>query len=74
MKYPIGLTFDMPRKSTVRTVTIVDYHITRNTAQDIVKLRYVVEFEMMGQRVRDADVLETTIDRALAGHTVKQPA
>jgi hypothetical protein len=43
--------------------TVVDKHVTTNSAGDVVKVRYVSAHELMGQTVHEYDVLETTIMR-----------
>lgn len=45
--------------------TVVDVHITRNLAGDIVKTRYVTEHDVMGKPVRDYDTCATTIKKGL---------
>ena len=62
MKYPIGTTYT-PRRRNTYTATIVDYHVTRNLAGEIVWARYVSQHEFCGQLVIDRDVNETTIAR-----------
>jgi hypothetical protein len=43
---------------------VIDIHITTNTKGEVVKVRYVTEYEMLGQKVRDYDVIPTTILRS----------
>lgn len=44
---------------------VVDILTTLNMAGDVVSIRYVSEHLLMGQTVRNSDVLETTIARNL---------
>lgn len=46
-----------------RIATVVDKHTTYNMAGDIVRIRYVGEYEFMGQTMRDTDASRTTILR-----------
>ena len=42
MKYPIGTKYSRTvAKGVKRTCTVIDYHVTRNLAGEIVKERYV---------------------------------
>lgn len=61
MKYPIGTTFKT-RHKTPRSCTVVDYHRTYNSKNELVKERYVCTHTLCGQTVTDYDVVQTTID------------
>lgn len=71
MKYPVGTVFTI-RRHRKRPVehTVVDYHVTRNLAGDVVRERYVTAHQFMGQTLFDGDVVETTIAMALAKEAV----
>lgn len=43
--------------------TVVDCHFTFNAANELVKVRYVSEHELLGQKIRDNDVVAVTILR-----------
>jgi hypothetical protein len=60
-KYPVGTEY------VVRGIThrVVDILTTYNLASEVVKVRYVAEHQFLGQSLRDNDVIETTIARAL---------
>ena len=45
--------------------TIVDVHRTYNSANELVKLRYVTSHQFCGQTVLDTDVVDTTIAMGL---------
>ncbi len=45
--------------------TVMDFHVTRNLAGEIVTVRYVAEKPFVGRKITDWDVLETTIARGL---------
>ena len=64
-KYQIGQQFTLTRKHSKQDRTIVDIHVTRNTSDEIVKIRYVTEHTFMGQVVIDSDVVPVTIARSL---------
>jgi hypothetical protein len=59
-KYSIGTQFKSRGKHP-RLYTVIDIHRTYNAAGEMVKLRYVATFELMGQKVTDYDVVETSI-------------
>lgn len=63
MRFPVGTTFQPVGKR--YAATVIDYHVTRNLAGEIVRTRYVATHEFMGQTVADCDVAETTIARGL---------
>lgn len=71
MKFPLGTKFTMRRGKAIRECTIVDFYTTSNMALDVLKERYVVEYEFLGQKMRDCDVVETTIAMALATEKTK---
>ena len=63
-KYPIGFKFTWGQGTkTPRKATVVDFLTTTNAAGNVVKERYVVAYLLLGQIVRDSDVVQTTIDR-----------
>ncbi len=45
---------------------VIDFHVTRNLAGEVVKVRYVAVHDISGRVVTDYDVAETTIARGLA--------
>lgn len=63
-KYLVGTTYKTRGRSP-RLCTVVDIHVTRNLAGDVVKTRYVSTHEFMGQTLTDYDVVETTISMGL---------
>ena len=66
--YPIGLKFTMKRgKQSSRECEIIDHLTTTNAAGEVVKFRYAIAYDFMGQRMVDRDIVKTTIDRALGG-------
>jgi len=65
MKHKIGTQFVRRQHSKINRIeTIIDYHVTRNIAGEIVKERYVTSHPCMAQEVIDYDVVQTTIDMA----------
>ena len=62
--FPIGTTYT-PTGKGARLCTVRDYHRTYNNAGDLVRFRYVVTRELLGQTITDSDVIHTTIARAL---------
>ena len=64
-KYKIGQQFTLKRKHSKQERTIVDIHVTRNTSDEVVKIRYVTEHLFLGQVVTDEDVVSATIARSL---------
>lgn len=65
MEFKIGTKFFPVGKKYKSVYTVVDIHTTRNSAGDIVKVRYVAEYEFCGQIVTDRDVGAVTIARGL---------
>lgn len=61
-RFPIGTTFRSSGK-VQRVCTVVDFHVTRNLAGEIVRARYVATHEFMGQTITERDIAETTIAR-----------
>lgn len=55
---PIGLKY--PKKCTV-----IDIWKTYNHKGELVKVVYVAEHEFLGQKIKDYDVVDTTIARGL---------
>ncbi len=62
MRWPKGTKF--VRMGQIRAQTVVDYHVTRNMAGEIVKARYLCSHKFAGQLVMDADITATSIARA----------
>ena len=65
-RFPIGQKYTITRKGYSREYEIVDVLKTYNSAGELVRLRYVAQFELMGQKVTDWDVVDTTIAIALS--------
>jgi hypothetical protein len=65
MRFPVGTKFVRIGKKTSAAETVVDFHVTRNLAGEIVKERYVTTREFCGQEITDNDVCETTIARGV---------
>lgn len=68
MRYPVGTKFTQmvgAAPKVKRECVVVDYHTTRNLAGEIVRERYVVAHEFLGQTITESDICETTIARAL---------
>ncbi len=65
MKFPVGTKFIERRKNYTREHTVFDYHVTKNLASEVVRERYIVTHELMGQPIT-SDVCETTIAIALS--------
>ncbi len=67
MKFPVGTKFTLRGKTRKgdREATVVDYHVTRNLAGDVVKSRYVAQYDFCGQTMTDSDIVGTTIARNL---------
>lgn len=63
-RFPVGTRF-RTRGKYPRECVVVDYHVTRNLAGEIVKARYVATHQFIGQEVVDLDVPETTIAMGL---------
>lgn len=63
-RFPVGTRF-RTRGKCPRECVVVDYHVTRNLAGEIVKARYVATHQLMGQDVVDLDVPEATIAMGL---------
>lgn len=64
MKYPIGTKY-IQRGKAKNECTVIDYHVTKNLAGEIVKECYVSEHYFLGQRVLNREVRQTSIDMAL---------
>ena len=62
-RFKIGQKFIPRGKDVIHT--IIDIHTTRNTKDEVVKLRYVTEHEFCGQKVRNFDTVDATIARAV---------
>lgn len=63
-KFPIGTKYKPIGKHT-KECTVIDFHVTRNLAGDVVRTRYVASHQFLGQTLSDSDVVETTIARGL---------
>lgn len=72
-KYEIGTEFSLTYGGVRKYFTIVDILKTYNSKGEQVRLRYVTEHKLMGQAVRDYDVVETTIARALGAQALTTP-
>ena len=59
-RFGIGQRFKTRGKHP-RLCTVTDIWRTYNSAGELVRLRYVAQFELCGQFVTDHDVVETTI-------------
>lgn len=59
-KYPIGTKY-MTRGKCPSECTVTDIHVTYNSKDKVVKLRYVAEHQFSGQTVTDYDVPEASI-------------
>lgn len=63
-KYKIGAKYKT-RGKVPRLCTVVDILFTYNNDNELVKIRYVSEHDFMGQKIKDFDVVETTITMGL---------
>jgi len=63
-RYPIGYRFIRYGKKRGDVETVVDIYTTKNSKGDTVKVTYVTEHDFMGQKVRDEEVLTSTIARS----------
>ena len=63
--FPVGTKY-IERAYPFREYTVVDHLRTYNDAGELTAFRYVAEHEFMGQTVRDCEVSDVTIRRALA--------
>lgn len=66
MKYPIGTKFTLKRPNYTRECEVIDYRFLFDSKGNLIQTRYVTQHTTLGQPVRDYDVVQTTIDRALA--------
>lgn len=64
-RFKIGQQFIRQHTKRKDVETITDILTTRNTSDEVVKIRYVAEHDFMGQTVTDYDVLDTTIAKGL---------
>lgn len=71
MRYQVGTKFT-DRKG--RECEVVDFLTTTNMAGEVVKTTYVTAHTLMGQKILDRDVCETTIAKALWNATGKTAA
>lgn len=70
--YPIGTVYRPVGKDHV--CTVVDILRTYNAAGELVRVRYVSEYEFCGQKLRDTDVVGTTIARGCPVHLIRDAA
>lgn len=61
MKYKIGTKF-IPRGKGKNLRTVVDFYTTFNIKGELVKERYVTTHDLLGHKVYDYGVVQTTID------------
>lgn len=59
MQFPVGTKFN----SRGRVCTVIDYHVTRNLAGEVVRSRYVATHEFLGQTVVENDITPVAIAR-----------
>lgn len=59
----IGKKYNHRLKNRTDVYTVIDCLLTYNSNGELVKVRYVAEHEFLGQKVRDTDVVATTILR-----------
>ena len=59
-RFPIGTQYRTRGKSP-RLCTVTDIWRTYNAAGELVRVRYVADYEFLGQTISDCDVVETTI-------------
>lgn len=64
----IGTKFYRYGRKVKKIEEVIDIHTTINTNGEIVKVRYVTEHEVLGQKVVDYDVLIVTIQRSEIVH------
>ena len=64
MKYPVGTKFYQRRGKENIVFTVVDFHVTYNLSDDIVRERYVCSYVFI-RPMTDPDVCQTVIDRSL---------
>jgi len=62
--YPLGTKFWSTGKHK-RECTVIDYYVTRNLKNEIVKQTYVASHDFIGQSIIDYDVCAVTIARGL---------
>lgn len=61
-KWPIGTKFDYRK---IGEVEVVGYRLTHDTDTNTTKVEYRIAYDLCGQHMA-AEVVQTTIDRALA--------
>ena len=66
-QFSIGTQYKTRHKHP-KLCTVVDIHYTYNFKGELVKVRYVAENELLGQKVVDSDVVAPTIARGLVKH------
>ena len=67
-RFPIGLVFEkrrFPKAKETTTYTIQDIYITRNNANDVIKIEYLVSHSFLGQGDITELMCDTTIARSL---------
>jgi len=69
--FPLGTQFTLRRgKNITKQATVIDWLHTYNTKDELVKMRYVVQYDgPLGQKMVDRDVCHTTIKMAQARDT-----
>lgn len=65
-RFCIGERFQLRKGKHRRDARVVDILKTFNAAGELVRVRYVAEYEFAGQTVTDSDICDTTLARALA--------
>ena len=73
-RFPIGQKFIDRRRLSAREHTVVDVLRTFNSKDELVSLRYVTTFKLLGQDVTCNDILDITIARCLAREGQPLPA
>ena len=67
-RFPIGLQYSkkrFPKAKELTTYTILNIYTTTNEAGNIVRIRYLVAHDFLGQRVTE-ELCDTSIARALS--------
>ena len=64
MRFPIGTQYHSSGKHPI-VCTVVDYHVTRNLAGEVVKSRYMTSHGFLSQVIFEYDVCDTAIARRL---------
>jgi hypothetical protein len=64
-RFKVGTVFIPQGRKNASACTVTDILTTRNSAGEVVAIRYVATHEFMGQTLRNQDVIETMISRGL---------